>query len=75
MGSVPTYEYRCRECAQTFEVKRSMSAASEPASCPDGHADTVKLLSMISLGRAGSDGAAAPAASGGGCCGGACGCG
>lgn len=71
---MPTYEFRCRECAQTFEVKRPMSAASDPATCPHGHADTVKLLSLVSLGRTGSDGAAAPVASGG-CCGGSCGCG
>ncbi len=76
---MPRYEFRCRDCAReggaaTFEVSRPMSAASDPASCPAGHHDTVKLLSMVSMGR-GSDGAAAPAGSGGGCCGGACGCG
>jgi putative FmdB family regulatory protein len=70
---VPTYEYRCKECATTFEVRRAMSESSAPAACPDGHEDTVKLLSMVALSR-GGDGAAAPAG-GGGCCGGACGCG
>jgi putative FmdB family regulatory protein len=68
---VPTYEYRCKECATTFEVRRSMSESSAPASCPDGHDDTVKLLSMVSL-TSGGDGASM---GGGGCCGGACGCG
>jgi putative FmdB family regulatory protein len=68
---VPRYEFRCRECSATFEVNRPMSASGEPASCPDGHADTVKLLSVAGLAR-GGDGAAAPAASGGGCCGGGC---
>jgi putative FmdB family regulatory protein len=68
---VPTYEYRCKECASTFEVKRPMSASSDPARCPDGHDDTVKLLSMIGL--SGSGGAAsAPAPAAGGCCGGGC---
>lgn len=70
---MPTYEFRCRECGSTFDVKRPMTESSAPATCPDGHEDTVKLLSMVSLGGRGSDGAAAPA--GGGCCGGACGCG
>ena len=76
---MPRYEFRCRECARvggvaTFEVDRPMAAASDPASCPHGHADTVKLLSTVSLGgRAG--GAPAMAPTGGGCCGGACGCG
>jgi len=47
-----------------------MSEASAPASCPDGHDDTVKLLSTVAL--AGGSTSAAP--TGGGCCGGSCGC-
>ncbi|WP_181782475.1 FmdB family zinc ribbon protein, partial [Pseudonocardia pini] len=43
---MPRYEFRCRECARrggraTFEVDRPMAAASDPADCPQGHADTV----------------------------------
>jgi putative FmdB family regulatory protein len=68
---VPRYEYRCRDCASTFEVSRPMAEASLPASCPQGHADTVKLLSTVALTGVP---AGAPSA-GGGCCGGACGCG
>lgn len=52
-----------------------MARASDPATCPDGHTDTVKLLSMVAIGgRAGADPApaAAPAPRAGGCCGGAC---
>lgn len=72
---MPTYEYRCHDCATTFDVQRPMSASSDPATCPDGHTNTVKLLSTIALtGSAGAgDGASMPV--GGGCCGGACGCG
>jgi putative FmdB family regulatory protein len=44
------YEFRCRECGSTFEVDRPMQRSSEPADCPDGHTDTVKLLSTVSLG-------------------------
>jgi hypothetical protein len=52
-----------------------MSEASAPASCPQGHGDTVKLLSTVAVARGGAGGApAAPSPSGGGCCGGACGC-
>ncbi|RZQ59354.1 FmdB family zinc ribbon protein [Amycolatopsis suaedae] len=66
---MPTYAYRCRECTETFDLVRPMSEAGEPAVCPDGHADTVKLLNAVSL----TGGAAAPAPSGGGgCCGGGC---
>lgn len=75
---MPRYEFRCRSCGDTFEVDRPMSTASEPADCPHGHADTVKLLSTVALaGRAGREPAVpagGPAATGGGCCGGGCGC-
>ncbi|WP_433648921.1 FmdB family zinc ribbon protein [Micromonospora zamorensis] len=71
---MPRYEFRCRACGDTFEVNRSMAASGEPATCPQGHADTVKLLSAVAVtGRGGSVGGA-PAPAGGGCCGGACGC-
>lgn len=53
-----------------------MSESSEPCPCPQGHDDTVKLLSTVSVGgRAGPAGAPRPGGPGGGCCGGACGCG
>ncbi len=68
---MPRYDYRCRACGDTFEVNRPMAQATAPATCPQGHADTVKLLSTVAVtGRTG--GAAKPA--GGGCCGGSCGC-
>jgi putative FmdB family regulatory protein len=71
-GCVPTYEFRCRECGSTFDVQRPMAQSSDPANCPNGHDDTVKLLSMVGL----NGGASAPMPSGGGgCCGGGCGCG
>jgi len=73
---VPRYDFRCRECDRTFEVTRPMAAAGDPAPCPAGHDDTVKLLTTIAVGGlAGSRAAPAPVGGGGGCCGGACGCG
>jgi len=74
---VPRYEYRCRECGDTFELSRPMAESSLAAPCPGGHADTVKLLSTVALAGARSGGpapAAAPAAgpAAGGCCGGGC---
>jgi putative FmdB family regulatory protein len=65
------YEFRCRTCDDVFEVRRPMSEAATPAVCPDGHTDTVKLLSMFA--RTGPTVGAMPAP-GGGCCGGGCGC-
>ncbi len=77
---MPRYEFRCRDCASTgepstFEVDRPMQASSDPAACPLGHADTVRLLSTVSLGGRSGGGAPRPAmapAGGGGCCGGGC---
>ncbi|MFF2960968.1 zinc ribbon domain-containing protein [Streptomyces sp. NPDC057963] len=72
---MPRYEYRCRSCGDTFELSRPMAQSSDPASCPAGHADTVKLLSTVAVGgsSAKSASAAPPAGGGGGgCCGGGC---
>ncbi|MCX2971271.1 MULTISPECIES: FmdB family zinc ribbon protein [Streptomyces] len=69
---MPRYEFRCRECGTPFEVSRPMAESGAPASCPDGHADTVKLLSTVAVGGTATAGAAAPPAGGGGCCGGGC---
>ncbi|MEV0372044.1 zinc ribbon domain-containing protein [Streptomyces sp. NPDC050636] len=67
---MPRYEYRCRPCGSTFELNRPMAESSAPAVCPDGHEDTVKLLSAVAVG--GSAAAPAPSGGGGGCCGGGC---
>jgi putative FmdB family regulatory protein len=71
---VPRYDFRCRVCDETFEVNRPMSAAGDPAACPTGHDDTVRLLSVFaSVGGAPAPSAPAPMRSGGGC-GSSCGC-
>lgn len=72
--AVPLYEYRCRVCDDHFEVRRPMSESGAPATCPDGHIDTVRLLSMFASAGAPTRPTGAPAASTGGCCGGGCGC-
>ncbi len=72
MPGVPLYEYRCRTCDDVFEVRRPMSESSAPAPCPDGHDDTIRLLSVFA--NAGTASApSAPRATGGGC-GAACAC-
>ena len=72
---MPLYEFRCRACDDTFEVRRPMSESSDPATCPQGHEGAVRLLVVFA--SVGAIGAAAPAAaarpSGGGC-GGGCAC-
>ena len=69
-----TYEYRCGPCDDTFEVSRPMAEADAPTVCPSGHADTKRLLSVFAS-TGGASPSAAPSMGGGGCCGGACGCG
>jgi putative FmdB family regulatory protein len=72
---MPRYDYRCRACGDTFEVNRPMSASGDPASCPCGHDDTVKLLSTVAVAGLVGGGSGTPApgpAAGGGCCGGGC---
>lgn len=71
---MPRYEYRCRACGATFELSRPMSQASDPCRCPDGHDDTVKLLSTVAVGGRASQSPSGGGGGGGGCCGGACGC-
>jgi putative FmdB family regulatory protein len=79
LSLVPRYEFRCRACGDTFLVTRPMSESGAPAACPQGHDDTVKLLSTVAVGgRASGPSSSAPPAAlggGGGCCGGSCGCG
>ncbi|MBS2964651.1 zinc ribbon domain-containing protein [Actinocrinis puniceicyclus] len=69
---MPRYEYRCRSCGATFEKTRPMSEASAPIDCPGGHADTVKLFSMVAVGGLAKPAAAPSSGASGGCCGGGC---
>ncbi|HKH03919.1 MAG TPA: zinc ribbon domain-containing protein [Acidimicrobiales bacterium] len=75
---MPLYDFRCRTCDETFEVRRPMAEADAPVMCSSGHAETVKLLAFAAVGGRATDTGAgagpAPMRGGGGCCGGACGC-
>lgn len=71
---MPLYEFRCRTCDDTFEVRRPMSESGEPATCPHGHEGAVRLLSVFA--NVGASGGSAPSAAPkpAGGCGGACAC-
>ena len=73
---MPLYEFKCRTCDDTFEVRRPMSEAGDPATCPQGHDGAVRLLSVFaSVGATGGAPSPAPAARlAGHGCGGACAC-
>ncbi|GAA1397461.1 zinc ribbon domain-containing protein [Kitasatospora putterlickiae] len=68
---MPRYDFRCRACGATFELRRPMAQANDPAVCPQGHPDTVKLLSTVAV-TGGAVQQAPSAGGGGGCCGGGC---
>lgn len=46
---MPRYDFHCRDCHTTFELTRPMAQSSDPATCPDGHGDTVKLLNTVAM--------------------------
>ncbi|MEU2514564.1 FmdB family zinc ribbon protein [Streptomyces syringium] len=69
---MPRYEYRCKACGDTFELNRPMAESGAPASCPEGHADTVKLLSTVAVTGAAPSAPQSGGGGGGGCCGGGC---
>jgi putative FmdB family regulatory protein len=72
---VPLYEYRCKTCDDRFELRRSVAEADAPASCPDGHSDSVRLLAAFAAtGRATATAGAAPASMPAGPCGSSCAC-
>jgi putative FmdB family regulatory protein len=71
--AMPTYEFRCKTCDAVFEERRAMSEANDPAQCPQGHDNSVRLLSVFaSVGATAPKQAPAPRSGGG--CGGGCAC-
>jgi putative FmdB family regulatory protein len=82
MEFMPSYDVRCRSCGDTFEVTRSMANIDDPAPCPSGHTDTVRLLRTVAVTGVTSSGGSrsagpatgpgGPGGGGGGCCGGSC---
>jgi putative FmdB family regulatory protein len=80
LSPMPLYEYRCQACAQTFELLRPIAERTLQAVCPSCEsATTMPLISRVAAGPSTApwrEAAPAPrGAAGGGCCGGACGCG
>jgi putative FmdB family regulatory protein len=75
------YEYRCADCEERFDLMRSMSSADDPAPCPEcGSEDSRRVISNFAAITPGASGLSTNPVmdarmSGGGCCGGGCGCG
>ena len=52
---MPTYAFRCPECATEFEERRSFSRSDLPAFCPAcGGVNTTKVLSAVAFFSPGS---------------------
>ena len=79
------YEYKCSDCTEQFDLMRPMSAADEPAECPEcGGSESRRLISNFSSVTAGASAVSTNpmmdarmasgnvASRGGGCCGGSC---
>ncbi|HEY8675004.1 MAG TPA: zinc ribbon domain-containing protein [Candidatus Dormibacteraeota bacterium] len=76
---MPVYEYRCNDCHATFELLRGMGDRELSALCPSCESRaSMPLISQVAAPRSSaaaiSQMTTAPR-SGGGCCGGGCGCG
>jgi len=75
---MPWYDFRCNECYQQFEEKRSFARASDSATCPSCYSrSTQKLLASANIiGRPALESVSAPMnrKGAGGCGCGACGC-
>ena len=76
---MPLYEYRCNDCRSVYEVLRPMAERELAAVCPSCESRaSMPLISRVAVhaGTSPSSGVAADYApsSGGGCCGGSCGC-
>lgn len=75
---MPLYEYRCNDCHATFEILRRVAERELSALCPRCESRaSMPLISRVAASRPAAGGTAVAEAprSGGGCCGGACGCG
>ena len=74
---MPIYEYRCDACERKFEVLTSFAQRDRAQVCPECESSRTRVLvsSFASLGGESELSPLPMASSGGGCCGGACGCG
>jgi putative FmdB family regulatory protein len=57
---MPLYEYFCPICSQKFELLRPMSRSDEPATCPAGHSDAERVVSLFASFVKDADGSTAP---------------
>jgi putative FmdB family regulatory protein len=67
---MPLYEYRCEDCNERFEMRRSYAESDAAADCPVCHTQhTRRLLSNFCAMTSSGNGEASSVAGGGGCAG------
>jgi len=72
---MPIYEYRCDACDRKFELLTSFAERDRPQACPSCESTKTRVLVSSFAALGGELESTLPmAASGGGCCGGSCGC-
>lgn len=57
---MPFYDFRCPTCDERFEVRRPISEADVPVSCPQGHENAKRVITTWGTGggiRSGTPGA------------------
>ncbi|MGA8016818.1 MAG: FmdB family zinc ribbon protein [Candidatus Dormiibacterota bacterium] len=71
------YEYRCNDCSSVYEVLRPMAERELMAVCPrcESRASMPLISRVTALAGGGPSPRSEAPATGGGCCGGSCGCG
>lgn len=52
--SMPTYDYHCAACSQTFEVSRPMGASGEDVTCPECDRLARRVFSPVGVAFKGS---------------------
>ncbi len=70
---MPLYEYRCEECHERFEMRRSYAESDAPAGCPSCHAPHARRLLSNFMAMSSSSGGESSAVGGGGGCAGCAG--
>lgn len=75
---MPVYEYVCESCQEVFAEKRPISASDATAVCPGCESEKTRrrMTAIAFVGKTSSQNQASIPLpmSGGGCCGGVCGC-
>ena len=67
---MPVYEYRCEECKERFEMRRSFAESDAAAGCPLCHGShSHRLISNFYAATSSSDGSTTAVAGSGGCAG------